>query len=130
MRMNCIALLVAAACLAACSGNQTAEPSQQDQRAVIEAILREQRLAGTVWKPLFLSTAASVGLYLDDRESWEYVVKLKPGLVDSLMAANVAGARHEPWLATLGVGMLDDPAFEAFFPELSSRTLDENWERT
>jgi hypothetical protein len=122
-------LFVALALAVACGDTGVAEPSQHDQRAVTEAVLRHLDVLGTSEKPLFRGDSASISWLTSDPDSWQGASVLWPGVVSSFMDANAPGARHEPWLGSLGVGLIGAAEFQAYFSNGPDVDLRGGWER-
>ena len=112
----------------ACTDTVPVEVTAEDQRAVMEAVLRHVGVLGGAELPLFKSELVLMEWTEDEREGWEEHFELRPGVLSSLLAANSRDACHGPWLGAWGVGMMDRESYWAHEPEEWPRKSDEGWE--
>ncbi|MFT7463756.1 MAG: hypothetical protein ACI9EF_002103 [Pseudohongiellaceae bacterium] len=121
-------LAVFLAWLIACTDTASVEVTPEDHRAVMETVLRHVGVLGGTEQPLFRSELVLMEWLDHEREEWQEIAHLRPGVVRSLRAANPRGACHEAWLGAWGVGMTDRESFFAHSLDEWPRMSAEGWE--
>ena len=112
----------------ACTDTVSIDVTPEDHRAVMQAVLHHVGVLGGTELPLFKSERVLMEWLEDERDDWNEVVDLRPGVLSSLLAANPRGACHGSWLGAWGVGLIDRESYWAHAPEGWPRMSAEGWE--
>ncbi len=101
------------------------EPTDEDVRAVILAVLERGSALEPTERALFRRTTAGLSWFVGDHD-WRRVHGLRPGLSTATVEAAAADAEDHPeWLGELGVGFIDDATWDAHF---EGRSREEGWD--